>query len=202
MAGLFFCLASAEGAGLLFCHFAIQPHASVYSVFCAVNAIYTTNATKHRTGLYKRFSCNLPHSTAYNTRPTQAAIIPPVPRWSVSQRRNTSSTYQIQAPHRDAIQVSAAAYYNNVYTGAAVRPLLWIHARRCSISQTMPARRGSVPTVCGLLTSADTLSAAQARRTESTRHFPPGGAVRQQERGGRRGTIDGYCRISFRAFAR
>lgn len=33
-------------------------------------------------------------------------------------------------------------------------------------------------------------------------HPPPGGAVQQQGRGGRRGTIDGYRRISFRAFAR
>lgn len=39
VAGLFFCLASAEGAGLLFCPAAIQPHTSVYSAFCAVNAI-------------------------------------------------------------------------------------------------------------------------------------------------------------------
>ena len=39
MAGLFFCLASAEGAGLLFCPAAIQPHTSVYSVFCAVHAV-------------------------------------------------------------------------------------------------------------------------------------------------------------------
>ena len=38
MAGLFFCLASAEGAGLLFCHAAIQQHASVYSGFYHVHA--------------------------------------------------------------------------------------------------------------------------------------------------------------------
>nr|DAT92242.1 MAG TPA: hypothetical protein [Caudoviricetes sp.] len=54
-----------------------------------------------------------------------------------------------------------------------VRPLLWIRVRRCNISQTMPAR-----------------------------HPPPGGAVQRQGRGGRRGTIDGYRRVSFRAFAR
>ena len=33
-------------------------------------------------------------------------------------------------------------------------------------------------------------------------HAPPGGAVQKQGRGGRRGTIGGYRRISFRAFAR
>jgi hypothetical protein len=39
MAGLFFCLVSVEGAGLLFCSAAIRPHTSVYSAFCAVRAI-------------------------------------------------------------------------------------------------------------------------------------------------------------------
>lgn len=39
VAGLFFCLASVEDAGLLFCPATIQPHASVYSAFCIVNAV-------------------------------------------------------------------------------------------------------------------------------------------------------------------
>lgn len=39
MAGLFFCLASAEGAGLLFCPAAIQPHTSVYSGLYSVHAV-------------------------------------------------------------------------------------------------------------------------------------------------------------------
>nr|DAE49537.1 MAG TPA: hypothetical protein [Caudoviricetes sp.] len=39
-------------------------------------------------------------------------------------------------------------------------------------------------------------------RTGSVWHPPPGGAVQRQERGGRRGTIGGYRRSSFRAFAR
>ena len=38
IAGLFFCLASAEGAGLLFCPAAMHPYTSVYSEFCAVHA--------------------------------------------------------------------------------------------------------------------------------------------------------------------
>nr|DAD76647.1 MAG TPA: hypothetical protein [Siphoviridae sp. ctOVO10] len=53
MVGFFFCLASAEGAGLLFCHAAIQPHTSVYSAFCAIHASYTANTAKQRTGLYR-----------------------------------------------------------------------------------------------------------------------------------------------------
>ena len=130
------------GGVFLFCPFEIQPRTSVCSAFCAVNANYTTNATKQRTGLYKRFSCDLPHSTAYNTRPTQAATIPHAPRWSTPQRRSTSSTYQIPPPRRALYRTAQAAYYNKVYKSAAVR-LLWIHARRCNIQQTMPARRGT-----------------------------------------------------------
>lgn len=101
--------------GFYFCPAAIQPHTSVYSAFCSAHAIYTTHATKQRTGLYRSFSCGLTHSTAHDTRPTQAAIIPPAPRWSVSQRRNASSIYQIPTPRRDAAQASTAAYYNKVY---------------------------------------------------------------------------------------
>lgn len=50
MAGFFFCLASAEGAGLLFCPAAIQPHTSVCSAFCAVNAVlyHPHNKIAHR----------------------------------------------------------------------------------------------------------------------------------------------------------
>lgn len=99
MAGLFFCLASAEGAGLLFCPAAIQTHTSVYS----------------------GFSCDCALLTANDTRPTQAAIIPPVQRWSVSQRRSTSSTYQIPPPRRTLYRSAQTAYYNKVYKGASVR---------------------------------------------------------------------------------
>ena len=53
--------------------------------------------------------------------------------------------------------------------------------------QTMPARRG--------------LDASHARRLEIW-HPAPGGAVQRQGHGERRGTIGGYRRISFRAFAR
>jgi hypothetical protein len=39
VAGLFFCLASAENAGILFCPAAIQPHTSVYSGLYSVLAV-------------------------------------------------------------------------------------------------------------------------------------------------------------------
>lgn len=181
MAGFFFCLASAEGVGLLFCPAAIQPHTSVYSGFYYVHArLYRhRNKTAHRDlqGLFLQF---VPLSrrryqtdtSSYNTvcdtlerahAPGRPAPIP-----------DTTAT-------PDAVQLSTAAYYNKVYKSAS---LLWIHAIQCSRSQTMQARR------CQLLPSANRW------------HPPPGGAVQQQGNGGRRGTLDGYRRISFRAFAR
>nr|DAU02677.1 MAG TPA: hypothetical protein [Caudoviricetes sp.] len=108
MAGLFFYLASAEGAGLLFCPVLIQPHTSVHNVFCIVNATYTTHASKQCTQLYRRFSCGSSHSTATDTRPTQAAIIPTAPRWSVYQRPDGLHRYQILPPRPDTVQTSAA----------------------------------------------------------------------------------------------
>ncbi len=51
-----------------------------------------------------------------------------------SNERNTAATQ--------------AAYYNKVYKGAAVRPLLWIHARRYNIAQTMPAAARPVHPAC------------------------------------------------------
>lgn len=76
---------------------------------------YTAHATKQRVGLYSGFSCDCARSTAHDTRPTQTAIIPPAPRWRVCQRPDALHRYQIPPPRRDAVQGSAAAYYNKVY---------------------------------------------------------------------------------------
>lgn len=169
------------------------PYKLLQRVFAPFMQSYTAHAAKQRTGLYRGFSCNYARSTARDTRPTQAAIIPLAPRWSVSQRRNTSSEYQIPAPRRTLYRTAQPPYYNKVYKGAAAHRLLWIHARRCSISHTMPARRGHP----GGLRSG---TGQQSRCTGW--HVLPGGAVQRQERGGRCGTIGGYRRNSFRAFAR
>lgn len=171
MAGLFFCLASAEGARLLFCPATMQPHKRLHCVLCRLCS-YTTNAAKQCTGLCRGFSCDCTSSTAYDTRPAKADITPPAPRWSVSQRRSVSSAYQIPPPRRTLYRPAQPPYYNKVYKGAD-------HAS---------------PAAC------DLAPGQQSGRTGW--HFLPGGAVQQQGCGGRRGTIDGYRRISFRAFAR
>lgn len=114
------------------------PYKRLQRLFCH-QCKYTAHAAKQRTVLYSVFSVDLTYSSAHNTVTTQADYTPPAPRWSVSQRRSISSAYQIQPPRRTLYSSAQPPYYNNVYKGA---PLLWIHARRCSISQTMPARRG------------------------------------------------------------
>jgi hypothetical protein len=80
LAGFFFCLAPAEGAGLFFCPATYQPRASVYSGFSAVHAIYTVKTPKPFTGLYSGVSVDLPYSSAHNTANTQAAYTPPATR--------------------------------------------------------------------------------------------------------------------------
>lgn len=79
---------------------------------------YTAYVTKQRTRLYRGFSCNCTHSAAANNKPIQAAIIPPVQCWSVSQRRSASSTYQIPEPRRTLYRSAQPPYYNKVYKSA------------------------------------------------------------------------------------
>lgn len=120
-AGLFFCLASAEGAGLLFlpcCNTA--PYKRLQHVlFRPCN--YAAHAAKRLTGLYRGFSCDLSHSTATNTRPTQAAIIPPAPRWSAHTHRDAPHRYQIPPPRR--------TLYSSAQPPIIIR---YIRVRRCA----------------------------------------------------------------------
>lgn len=117
-------------------------HKRLQCVLCS-SCSYTANAAKQRTGLYSGVYCDCTHSTAANSRPTQAAIIPPAPRWSAHTRPDALHRYRILPPRRTLYRSVQTAYYNKVYKGAGAR-LLWIHARRRSIPQTMPARRLAV----------------------------------------------------------
>lgn len=90
---------------------------------------------KMRAGLCRRFSCDYARSTIHDTRPTQTAIIPHTTRWSTSQRRSASSTYQIPAAtprrctaqHRPPIIImyirvqGCAACYGSMPDGATYR---------------------------------------------------------------------------------
>ena len=191
LAGLFFCLASAEGAGLLFCPFAIHPHTSVYNGFLYHPWLYTANAVKPRTGLCRRFSCDLSHSTAADTRPTQAAIIPPAPRLSVSQRRSTSSTYQIPTTRR--------TLYSSAQPPIIIRYIM-VRPCRGSMPDSAAYRRPYQP---GGVSSYRLRIAGKCctRRTcwGQRLHLY---SVNPAAWARRRGTTGGLRRISFRAFAR
>lgn len=198
MAGLFFCLAPAESAGLFFCPAECERPTSVYSGLSVTHVNYTATTQKLFTLLYSNFFVNLPYSsvqqysrctsflyTAYDTpEGIPSSVVPP-------QIPDTTTT-----PGR--------------YAGQHSRPIIirYIRAQRCALvmdpCQTVQqiadhaSPAGSAPTVCGSLASA----APGAPAERSARYSPPGGAVQRQGRGGRHGTIGGYRRSSFRAFAR
>lgn len=151
VAGLFFCLASAEGAGLLFCHAAMHPYTSVYSEFCAVHATIPHMPQNSAQGFTGAFSA-ICHVSPLLYGGASSYTAPPAPRWT---------------PGHCADQHS--------------RPII---IRYIMVQHT-----------------ADHASPAMSR------YFPRPAACdlapgQQSRRGGRRGTIDGSRRNSFRAFAR
>ena len=143
---------------------------------------YTAHAIKQCTRLYRRFSGYLPYSTAANNRPTQAAITLPAPRWSVSQRRSTSSEYQIPAPRRTLYRSAQPPYYNKVYKGATVRPCY--RSMPDGVADCKPRQPGGVsmlPTPGGL--QSGTGSAVRAHRlAHSTRRSIPAAGARRAAR--------------------
>ena len=215
MAGLFFCLASAEGAGLLFRHAAIQPHTNVYSGFYHVHAVIPPTPQNSAHGfigafpaICRVFSLLCGCASGYTA--------PPAPRWSVSQYRSTSTDTRC---HRHTGRCTGQRSRPIIIRYIRARPLLWLHARQCNISKTMPARRGQLPPSADrwqMLRPAHLLrgqrlhlyrvspaacSLAPGQRSERAFwHPPPGGAVQQERRNGRRGTIGGSRRNSFSGF--
>lgn len=109
------------------------------------------------------------------------------------------SGFPVDLPHSSAHNTAStqAAYYNKVYKGA---PLLWIHARRGSTSQTVPARRVSASGLHPVQGSARRgLNASHTRRL-AIWHTPPGGAVQRQGHGGRAEQLAACRRVSFSGF--
>lgn len=169
-----------HGAGLFFLPGNISfTHKRSQRIFCYQCNFYTAQTSKAFTGLYRGFSVDLPHSSvqqysSYTNRlytacytldsiPSSAAP-PPIP--------DTTAT-------PDAIQVSAAAYYNKVYKGATYR-------KPCQPG-------GGLDTFHAWLNPWRRISLALARHTSG---------IMFSSWHGRRGTTSGYRRVSFRAFAR
>lgn len=153
---------------------------------------YTANAAKQHTGLYKGVLCDCVRSTArkYQTNTngynTACATLDSIPAPGRAQPIPDITA----AP--DAVQVSAyrpiIIRYIRCNGAPVMDPCQPVHQ---ATSHASPAGSRCFPTLGGLWPGAG-----------SAWHPPPGLTVRQLGRGGRRGTIDGYRRISFRAFAR
>lgn len=103
MTGLFFCLASAEGAGLLFFpRYNTATRKRLQQLFCR-QCNYTTHDTKQRTGLYGGFSSYLPcfaavvwrvhpaipHRLRHAGAPTSAGRLAPIPDTTATPGRCT-----------------------------------------------------------------------------------------------------------------
>lgn len=123
----------------MFYSVAIQPHTSVYSVFCAVHAISQRHKTEHRAlqWLFRRLCpLNSPRyqtdTSGYNTTCT-------------TLERITAPQHLQRIPDTGRHAGRCAAQHSRPiiirYISGHRCPLLWIHARRCSIQQTMQARR-------------------------------------------------------------
>lgn len=119
---------------------------------------YTANDTKQRTRLYRCFSCYLTHSTAHDTRPTQADIIPPAPRRTL---------------HKSAQPPIIIRYIG----GAAVQH---------TADHASPA--GSSPTVCGSLASAAPGAPAEGSVSPPVQGQPGGVSILPTPGGLRSGT--------------
>lgn len=133
---------------------------------------YTAHATKRRTRLYSGFSCDYARSTAHDTRPTKAAIIPPVPRWRTYTRPDAFNRYQIPPPRRDAKQVSTAAYYNKVYK--TVQGCAPLRGQSLHLHRVSPAGARCFPRP-----AAGGLAPGQ-RSGRTFWHSTPGGAVQRR----------------------
>ena len=142
MAGLFFCLASAEDAGLFLSSCNTATYKRLQQIFC-YQCNYTAQTSKAFTGLYRGISVDSTHSSAHNTAATQADYTPPAPRWSAHTRPDAMHRYQIPTPHRTLYSSAQPPYYNKVYIGVQRRtPVMDLCQTVQRIPQTMPARRG------------------------------------------------------------
>lgn len=196
-AGFFFCLASAEGAGLLFCPYTIHPHTSIYSAFCVVHAVIPPTPQNSTQGFAKAFPVICPTPA----HAIQQEHKPPIRRLCSAGghtvKRCTSTNTQIPAPRR--------TLYSSKQLPIIIR---YIRVQRCapvmnpcqtvqhSADHASPAGFWCFPrpAACGL---------ALGQRSERTRPAlrpPPGGAVQWQGRGGRRGTIGGLSPHLFSGF--
>ena len=205
----------------MFCPAAYEPHTSIYSGLYHVHAIIPQMPQNGARGFTWAFPaiCRV-------LRLLSGSIfgyaVQPARRWRTHQRTKCFHRYQIPPPRRTLYRSAQPSYYNKVYKGATVRhcygsmPDGATHRRPCQSGgvdyrQVLTRRQQYRPSAPAERSTSSPIqgspaacvwhrSAVRAHRVSlapSTRRGSPATG-----RGGRRGTIDGFRRISFRAFAR
>lgn len=187
MTGLFFCLASANGAGLLFCPAAIQSHTSVYSEFCAVHATIPPTSQNSTQGFTGDF-------------PVICPILPPtIPdrHKRLQYRLRHVGTYHSVAAHPAYTRYQRHA---GRCTGQHSRPIIirYIRTQRCA-PVIDPCQ-----TVQHIADHASPAGSRCFQRLALAWHQVSLALAWHCAffLARRRETLDGYRRISFRAFAR
>lgn len=181
MAGLFFCLASDTVQGFSFAQMQYSPIQAFTARFVPSMQLYHTRHKTAHTALQRRFlrlhQLNCPRyqtdTSGYNT--------------TCDMLERITTPYHLQ-------HIPDTTATPGRCTGQHRPPIIIRYIR----GQTMPVAAVSR---CFPRPAAGGLAPGQ-RSERAVWHPPPGGVVQQQGRSGRRGTIGGFRRISFRAFAR
>ena len=121
MAGIFLCLASAEGAGLLFCPAAIHPHTSVYNGFYLADAFISPNPQNSALGFADAFQAicrilTLLYGWCIKLCYTSCSTLD---RITTPGRHPAHTRYHLHA--RTLYRPAQPHYYNKVYKSAAYR---------------------------------------------------------------------------------
>lgn len=119
--GGFFCLASAEGAGLLFCPATYQPRTSVYSGFCTINAVIPSQPKKRLHGFTLAFPLICPISTHTIQRIHKPTIHHLRHAGGHTIKRCTSTNTRIPPTGRTLYRSAQPPYYNKAYKSVANR---------------------------------------------------------------------------------
>lgn len=170
------------------------PYKRLQRVLCN-QCNYTNHATKQHTVLCIGFSCDYARSTAHDTRPTKADIIPPATRWRAYTRPDALNRYQIPPPRRDAAQVNGdpsiiimyiigfrdAPCYGSMPDGAAYRRPC--QRRRVSVSTCTGSPGGvSMLSTPGGWRSGTGSAVRAGSLAPSTRRGSPAAGARQAAR--------------------
>ena len=93
------------------------------AAFISSMKLYIQNIkTVHRA--LQRLSVDLTYYSAHNTAAAQAAYTPTATRWRAYRQAQHPHRYQIQPTRRTLYRPAQPPYYNKVYRGATVRPVM------------------------------------------------------------------------------